>query len=201
MADTLYKIYTLMPRVIFKLRYSLFGLHGIFRTIYWRMLGMSIGEKTRIPKIFVAWLHQVSIGSNCRLEHHIYFHFDGIYHPGPSIKIGDHVFIGSGCEFNVRLSVLIGNNCLIASGCRFVDHDHDITGINSFGEEDIKAAICLQDYVWIGANAIILKGVTIGNGAVIAAGAVVTKSIPSNEVWGGVPAKKIGQRHEVRLHN
>jgi acetyltransferase-like isoleucine patch superfamily enzyme len=194
MADILFNLPTLIPRIIFRLRYFLFYLWGTLRARYWRLLGMKIGRKTQIPKIFVTWPHQVSIGHNCQIEHLVYFHFDGIYQSGPSIKIGNDSFIGSGCEFNVRLSVLIGNHCLIASGCRFIDHDHGISGIGPFGGEDIEAAISLADHVWIGANAIILKGVNIGNGAVVAAGAVVTKSIPANEIWGGVSAKKISCR-------
>jgi acetyltransferase-like isoleucine patch superfamily enzyme len=192
-ADTFISLSTLKPRAIFKLRY---GINlGVLRTIYWRLLGMSIGRKTRIPKIFVTWPHQVSIGNNCLLEHHIYFHFDGIYRPGPSIIIGDHAFIGSGCEFNVRCAVRIGNNCLIASGCKFIDHDHNISGTGAFPQIDgAEGDIIIQDNVWLGANVIVLKGITISEGAVVAAGAIVTKSIPSNEIWAGVPAKKVGQR-------
>ena len=54
--------------------------------------------------------------------------------------------------------------------------------------------IIIENDVWIGVNAIVLKGVCIEKGAVIAAGAVVNQLIPSNEIWGGVPAKKIGDR-------
>jgi acetyltransferase-like isoleucine patch superfamily enzyme len=184
-----------MPRVIFKLRYFLFNLSGTLRATYWRLLGMKIGRNTKLSKIFVTWPHQVLIGQNCILEHHLYFHFDGIYQPGPAIKIGNHTFIGSGCEFNVRRAVLIGNNCLIASGCKFIDHDHNISGTGAFPKiAGAEKQIIIQNHVWIGANVIVLKGVTIGEGAVLAAGAVVTKTIPANEIWAGVPAKKVGQR-------
>ena len=194
MADTFFNLFTLLPRVIFKLRHRVFD-RGALRTIYCRLLGMKIGRKTRMPKIFVTWPHQVSIGQNCRLEHHLYFHFDGVYQPGPSIKIGDDTFIGSDCEFNIRRSVLIGNNCLIASGCKFIDHDHNISGTGAFPQTDgLEEEIILQNHVWLGANVSVLKGVTIGEGAVVAAGAVVTKSIPANEIWAGIPAKKVGQR-------
>ena len=57
-----------------------------------------------------------------------------------------------------------------------------------------KGAIKIADDVWLGANVIVLKGVTIGRGAIVGAGAVVTKSIPEYEIWAGVPAKKLGVR-------
>jgi hypothetical protein len=66
---------------------------------------MQIGSGTLLPKVHVTWPHQVSLGANCRLEHDIYFKFDGIYAPGPSILIRDRVFLGFGCEFNVRRGV------------------------------------------------------------------------------------------------
>jgi acetyltransferase-like isoleucine patch superfamily enzyme len=58
-----------------------------------------------------------------------------------------------------------------------------------------QQAIKLGSDVWLGCNVVVLKGVEIGDGAIIAAGAVVTKSILPNEIWAGVPARKIGQRN------
>ncbi|MGZ5020707.1 MAG: acyltransferase, partial [Chthoniobacterales bacterium] len=57
-----------------------------------------------------------------------------------------------------------------------------------------EADIVVESDVWLGTNVIVLKGVRIDRGAIIAAGAVVTKSIPEYEIWGGVPAQKIGER-------
>lgn len=158
---------------------------------------MRIGRGTRLPRIHATWPHQVSIGSSCRVEHDVYFHFDGTYKSGPRICIGSNSFIGANCEFNIRRSITIGKNALIAAGCRFIDHDHCIESKGEFPKGDgIEEPITLADSVWLGANVVVLKGVQIGKGAVVAAGAVVTKSIPANEIWGGVPAKKIGARTE-----
>jgi acetyltransferase-like isoleucine patch superfamily enzyme len=159
--------------------------------VSYKLQGMHIGNDTYLPKIFVTWPHKVSIGEKCRLEHHIYFHHDGIWSAGYSIEIGDNVFIGSGCEFNIRKMITIGNNTAIASGCRFIDHDHEI-GKNGFTPmEGVEKEINIGTGVWLGCNVVVLKGVEIGNGAIVAAGAVVTKSIPPYEIWGGVPAKRI----------
>lgn len=150
-----------------------------------------------LPKIYVTWPHQVSLGANCRLEHDVYFKFDGIHAPGPSIVVGDRVFLGFGCEFNVRKRIEIGDDCLISSGCKFIDHDHgterrDIP-INR-QPAGAEAEIALGSDVWLGVNVVVLKGVHIGRGAIVAAGAVVTKDISEYEIWAGVPAQKIGQR-------
>jgi acetyltransferase-like isoleucine patch superfamily enzyme len=124
----------------------------------------------------------------------VYFHFDGTYREGPSIAIGDSCFVGTACEFNIRERITIASHCRIAAGCRFIDHDHNVSGTGPIRWPDVAAEICVREYAWLGANAIVLKGVTIGRGAVVGAGAVVNRSIPDNEIWAGVPAKKIGIR-------
>jgi acetyltransferase-like isoleucine patch superfamily enzyme len=168
---------------------------SFFRKKWLLLLGMKIGKGTKIPFVYVTWPHQVSIGKNCLLEHQIYFKFDGIWKKGPAIKIGNNAFIGNNCEFNIQQKISIGNDCLIASGCRFIDHDHGISIGELMRVQPCKEdAIYIGNNVWLGCNVIILKGIKIGDGAIVAAGAVVTKSIPSNEIWGGVPAKKIGYR-------
>jgi acetyltransferase-like isoleucine patch superfamily enzyme len=168
---------------------------SFFRKTGLRMLGMQIGKNTTLPAVKITWPHQVAIGSSCVLEDQIYFKFDGIRKPGPSIRIGDNVFIGTGCEFNIRRLITIGNDSLIASGCRFIDHDHGVdAGELMRKQHGLEKEIVIGRDVWLGCNVVVLKGVVIGDGAVVAAGAVLTKSVLPNEIWGGVPAKKIGER-------
>ncbi|MGZ5020570.1 MAG: acyltransferase [Chthoniobacterales bacterium] len=184
-------------RAVFRLRANGAAVIAEVRTMWWRLLGMRIGKGTLLPKTHVTWPHQVSLGESCRLEHDIYFKFDGIYAPGPSIIIGDRVFVGFGCEFNVRRRVEIGADCLIASGCKFIDHDHGIArGDVPMNQQTggAEADIVIESDIWLGTNVVVLKGVRIGRGAIIAAGAVITKSIPEYEIWGGIPAQKIGER-------
>ena len=84
----------------------------------------------------------------------------------------------------------IGPGCLIASGTRFIDHDHGTESNLPMKEQpEGSAAIVVGSDVCVGANCVILKGVTIGCGAVVAAGSVVTKSIPSNAIVAGVAAR------------
>lgn len=168
---------------------------GSARRIYWSVQGMRVGKGTRLPKLYVSWPHQVEIGNSCRLERGIQFKFDGIWKPGPSIVVGDRTFVGAGCEFNIRRRITIGSDCLIAAGARFIDHDHG-TGPDSpiRLQRSREDEIVIEDDVWLGANAVVLRGAQIGCGAIVAAGAVVTKSVEPRSIVGGVPARVIGHR-------
>lgn len=95
--------------------------------------------------------------------------------------------------------VCIGENVLIAAGVKLITRSHlydDIhTPIKAQGYSNAPITIC--DDVWIGYNAIILPGVCIGRGAIIAAGSVVNRNVGDYEIWGGMPAKKIKSRDKV----
>ena len=180
----------------FRLRATCAAILAQLRTAWWRSLGMEIGAGTLLPKVYVTWPHQVSLGANCSFEHEIYFKYDGVRAPGPTIFIRDRVFIGFGCEFNARRKIEIGADCLIASGCKFIDHDHGIARDLPMRQQPpgAEAEIILGEDVWLGVNVVVLKGVHIGRGAIIGAAAVVTDDIPAYEIWAGVPARKIGER-------
>ena len=99
----------------------------------------------------------------------------------------------------VTKHIKIGHNVMIGGGCFIVDSDFHSMDYNHWGTPDDEIFMKRQDViignnVFIGMNSIILKGVSIGDGAIIAAGAVVSKSIPANEIWGGNPAKFISKR-------
>jgi len=115
-----------------------------------------------------------------------------------NISIGDNVYLNKNVSITARDEVTIGNNVLI--GPNVVIN----TGNHTFSDRDIPIVkqghtsekIVIGDDVWIAANAIILKGVNIGEGSVVAAGAVVNKDVPPYTVVGGVPAKIIKIRGE-----
>ena len=108
---------------------------------------------------------------------------------GKNIKIGKRVFINSGCCFQDQGGIEIGDEVLIGQQVVIATLNHDLNPEKraSMTPKPVK----IGNKVWIGAHATILPGVTIGDGAVIAAGAVVTKNVPPNTVVGGVPAKII----------
>ena len=108
---------------------------------------------------------------------------------GQNITVGKNVFINSGCCFQDQGGIEIGNNVLIGQQVVLATLNHDLMPEKRANMS--PAPIKIGNDVWIGAHATILAGVTIGNGAVVAAGAVVTKDVPANTVVGGVPAKVI----------
>lgn len=112
------------------------------------------------------------------------------YYPA-NISIGDGSIIGDDITLDGREKLTIGNHVDIASGVMIYNSEHNI---HSDEFEAISAPVVIKDYVFIGPRAIILPGVTIGTGAVVAAGAVVTKDVPDFAIVGGVPAKIIGDR-------
>ncbi len=169
------------------------SLVSFIRINYFRLLGAKIGKSASLSNIYYTWPHQIQIGSQCNVEQNVFFKFDGIWQPGPSIILGDRVFIGSNCEFNIRKRILIGDDCLVASGCRFIDHDHGHMNLEvpMSSQVGVEKDIIIGNDVWLGVNVIVLKGVTIGKSSIVAAGSVVTKSILPFEIWAGVPAKRV----------
>jgi acetyltransferase-like isoleucine patch superfamily enzyme len=108
---------------------------------------------------------------------------------GKNITIGKNVFINSGCHFQDQGGIVIGDNTLIGHNVVLATINHDLNPLNN--RKNHYAPINIASNVWIGSNATVLSGVTIGEWAVIAAGAVVTKDVPPYTVVGGVPAKVI----------
>ncbi|KAA9041625.1 hypothetical protein FW778_06280 [Ginsengibacter hankyongi] len=112
-----------------------------------------------------------------------------------SILLIDQSFIGRNCVITAKKKVMINKNCLIAEMVVIRDQDHITKILNGKHkqEEFVTAPVEIAENVWIGAKASILKGIQIGEFSVIAASAVVTKSVPSFQVWAGIPAKFMKQ--------
>lgn len=114
----------------------------------------------------------------------------------PTLVIGDETFIGHECSFNLRHGIHIGRQCLLAGGIVIQDNDgHPIDALaRRAGEpapESAVAAVAIADGVWIGRRAMILKGVTLGENAIVGAGSVVLHDVPANTIVGGNPARVI----------
>ena len=108
---------------------------------------------------------------------------------GKNIHLGENVFINDCCHFQDHGGITLGDGCQIGHGVGFATLNHGLAPADR--QTTYPAPIVLGRNVWVGANAAILQGVTIGDNAVVAAGAVVTKDVAANTVVGGVPARLI----------
>ncbi len=188
----------LFLKTCFRLRQRyLFRVACTLRTAFWRAQGMHIGHDVRFSKMEVTWPHKISLGDRCSLEHCTYLNAAGSYSDGVSIDIGEGVFIGTGCEFNITSGLTIGRCSLVAAGTRIIDHNHG-TAADAYikDQPETSAPIRIGEDVWIGANVLILQGVTIGDGAIVAAGSVVTRSVAPYAVVAGCPARPKRNRRE-----
>ena len=132
---------------------------------------------------------KLKIGSNVRIWSSIQQTRLSVF-KGAELSIGQGTYI-NGARISAKHQVVIGNNCTIAPEVLIMDSDfHDM---NDHSKEGISESIIIEDHVWIATRATILKGITIGTHAVVAAGAVVTKDVPPYTVVGGNPAKVIKQ--------
>jgi acetyltransferase-like isoleucine patch superfamily enzyme len=139
------------------------------RCLLWRCLGAGIGRRT-------------SLHRNCRL-----------YRPS-HVRVGDHCVILRDVLLDGRTGVEISDNVNISEGVLIFSLQHDMSSPTF---EASGGPVRINDHVFIGARAIILPGVTIGRGAVVGAGAVVTKDVAPLRIVGGVPAREIGTRPDV----
>ncbi len=113
--------------------------------------------------------------------------------PGARICIGDDTGISNSCIYAAE-EIVIGKRVLIGGNCKIYDTDfHSLNAEQRvIKKEEVKTQkVIIKDNVFVGAHCIILKGVTIGENSIIAAGSVVTKAVPPNQIWGGNPAKFI----------
>jgi maltose O-acetyltransferase len=106
--------------------------------------------------------------------------------------IGENTVINQGCRLDNRGGIQIGSNVSISTETHILTADHDIQDPECGGRQ---GKVVIGDYVFIGSRATVLPGVTIGEGAVVAACACVTKDVPPYTVVAGVPAKVIKERN------
>lgn len=158
-----------------------------------RLRGAAVGKKSRLGARCVLqrpWC--LEMAERCQFEHQV---FVKAVSDAARIRLGQRVFVGAGSEFDIADALTIGNGVLIAPGCFITDHSHRRSASAPIETQGCESGpVCIEDDVWLGTRVVVLPGVTIGRGAVVAAGAVVTKSVESMAVVGGVPARRVGSR-------
>ncbi len=117
-----------------------------------------------------------AIGRGCRLT----------VGPKATLAVGTSTYISDGTHVAASTSISIGRDCAVSWGVTIIDDDG-----HGFGPPPYSNPVRIEDRVWIGCNVTILKGVTIGHGSVVAAGAVVARSCQPNSLLAGVPARVV----------
>jgi acetyltransferase-like isoleucine patch superfamily enzyme len=149
--------------------------------------------------VFLHWIQGrgvLIVGDNVVVDGKCSFFFAARYSARPTLIIGDNTGIGHNSSFTVGTRIEIGRHCRIATGVAIFDapgHPLDpamrLAG-NPAAPEDARPVV-IEDNVWIGQSVIIMPGVTIGEGSVVAAGSVVTTSVPANILVAGNPARQV----------
>lgn len=145
-----------------------------------------------------AWYHKVlgwTIGPGASILMGQHVQMAGARSSGKKVIIGKDSVINQGCLLYTTGGLIIGEHVSISSGAWLVTGSHDI---NDPQFPDLYKPIVIKDYVWIGMRATILAGITVGEGSIVMAGAVVTRDVPPYTVVGGVPARVISER---QLHD
>lgn len=147
------------------------------------------------PGIEIDCFENISIGENCGVGAFAFFSAFG-----GEIRIGNEVFLNRNVHINASIGGIIdiGDKCLIGPNVVFRTANHNFDSIElPIQKQGHKIDnIILETDVWVASNVVLVGGIRIGKGSVIAAGSVVTKDIPSYSVVGGVPAKIIKKRNE-----
>lgn len=159
------------------------------RTVFWELVCWKLVLTGKIPshflRRFVYRFWGIRIGSGSTI------HTGATFYYPRNISVGQDSIIGERAVLDGRDKLTIGNHVDIASEVMIYNAQHDVQDENF---KAVTAPVVIEDYVFIGPRAIILPGVTIKRGAVVGAGAVVTKDVEEFKIVGGVPAKEIGER-------
>jgi len=144
-------------------------------------------------KCLLLKLGNVNVSDGVSVNGHTWFYGRG------KVEIGENSWIGPRCRFysDQSVTISIGKNCDVAPEVAFVTGSHEIGVESRRAGVGYCKSIVIEDGCWIGARVTILGGVTIGSGSVVGAGALVNKSVPSNTIVAGVPAKIIRSLDEV----
>lgn len=108
--------------------------------------------------------------------------------PAARLVIGANCFVNDGCRFDVSAPVHIGDDVFVGHDVAILTASHEMGGRNRRAGAVVAEPVTIEPGAWVGARSTILGGVRIGEGAVVAAGAVVTRSVPPGTMVGGVPA-------------
>ncbi len=186
----------MIPVILSNLQRVTEGLKSRWRNYYYRTLGVKLQGYVWLREIEISRnFTEIEIESPCALDRGVTLLCSGDPQEEAKIYIDAHTYINRNTLLSAMSSLTIGQHCAIGPGCYITDHDHGLDpAFPPLSQPMVAKPTRIGNCVWIGANVTILKGVNIGDKAVIGAGSVVTKNIPSGAIAVGVPAKVIKLR-------
>jgi len=171
------------------------ALASRLRNLYYRVLGVHLEGYVwmRAVEISRNW-GDITLGANCSLNRGVTLLCSGAARR-EKIRIGRDTYINRGTMLDAHNKIWIGERVMVGPGCYITDSDHGIKlGVPVKDQPMELGEVVIEDEVWIGARVTVLKNVRICRGAIVAAGAVVTKNVGPGEIVAGVPAKIIRNR-------
>lgn len=157
-----------------------------------------VGKRMRVGA-HIHWVQgkgRLELGDDVTIDGLCHFTFAARYSDHPTMTVGDRTMIGHGCGFVVAHQVSIGADCMLGMGVNIFDSSgHPVDPAKRLAglpmDPDEVKPVSIGDNVWIGAQATIFPGVTIGSGAVVAARAVVISNVAPNTLVAGYPARRL----------
>jgi maltose O-acetyltransferase len=166
---------------------------ALARCLLWARWGLrqatTVGKYARLMgRLRVVNQGRLIVGNRVQFHAHVAAS-ELVVLPGAELRIEDGAFINYGAEICAKTQIVLGEECLIGTHCIIMDNDFHHVELDRRDESPPGEPVIIESRVWIGNRVMILKGVHIGYGSVIAAGSVVTKSIPPLSIAAGVPAR------------
>jgi acetyltransferase-like isoleucine patch superfamily enzyme len=175
------------------------GLASRWRNAYYRLMGVQIDGYCWLRRIEIPRNHHNIRLNSCALDRDVVVLASGPASSLIKITIGRGTYINRRTFIDAIESLVIGQNVAIGPNCYITDHDHGWADPSAppLSQPMVSRPTRIEDQAWIGANVVILKGVTIGRGTIVGAGSVVTKSLAPNVIAAGVPARVIRSRDDA----
>lgn len=184
----------MIPQLVHRIYH---GVMSRLRNLCYRALGVHIQGYVwmRAIEIPFKW-GDITLGKGVALDRSVSLVCGGDYRgKGDKLIIHSGTYVNRFTIFDAHEHIEVGHDCMIGPHCYITDADHGkALGKSAKSQPMEKAAVVIEDEVWLGANVVVLPGVRIGKGAVVGAGSVVTRNVPSDAIVIGIPANILRMR-------